>query len=247
MRRPAAESLWQAYWSGDAIARSALIEHYLPLVKRICGRMNLHLPAYVDRDDLESAAVLGLMDAMVSYCPDRGVKFEAYAVTRIRGAIIDSLRRLDFVPRSVRQKAKRLQEVTEGLYAKLGRFAEDVEIATELGLSLAELHKWLQEVQAITVLSLNTPLDKDEGIEMGNLLAGSSEDDPAVRLLQTEKVNELAQAISGLNEREQLLLSLYYDEELTLKEAAQVLGISESRASQIHSAALLKLRAKLKG
>lgn len=246
MASSAAELLWQAYRQADAAARLALIEHYLPLVKRVCGRMSMNLPQYVDQGDLESAGVLGLMDAINNFCPERGVKFETYAVSRIRGAAIDSLRQIDFVPRSVRQKAKRLQEAMHGLQSKLGRAADDAEIAAELGIDISELHKWLQDAQSITVLSLNAPLDSEgEGADLSSLLVAAPSSDPVNQLLEAERVAELANAISGLSEREQLLLSLYYDEGLTLKELGQVLRISESRASQIHTAIVLKLRARL--
>jgi RNA polymerase sigma factor for flagellar operon FliA len=242
----AAELLWQAYRQADGAARLALIEHYLPLVKRVCGRMSLHLPQYVDQGDLESAGVLGLMDAINNYCPERGVKFETYAVTRIRGAVIDSLRQIDFVPRTVRQKAKRLQQAMHDLQTKLGRSAEDGELAAELGISVNELHKWFLDVQAISVLSLNVPLDSDEeGADLASLLVAAPSSDPANQLLEDERIEELAEAIAHLSQREQLLLSLYYNEGLTLKEIGQVLGISESRVSQIHTAVVLKLRAKL--
>lgn len=237
---------WQAYRQGDPAAKPALIEHYLPLVKRVCGRMSLNLPQYVDQGDLESAGVLGLMDAINNYCPDRGTKFETYAVTRIRGAVIDSLRQIDFVPRSVRQKAKRLQQSMHNLQAKWGRSATDAEVAAELGISIDELHKWLQEVQAITVLSLNVPLDSEEdGADLSTLLVAPADSDPMAKILEAERLQELTAAIAGLNEREQLLLSLYYNEGLTLKELGKVLGVSESRASQIHTAIVLKLRARL--
>lgn len=246
MASSAAELLWQAYRQADGAARLALIEHYLPLVKRVCGRMSLHLPQYVDQGDLESAGVLGLMDAINNYCPERGVKFETYAVTRIRGAVIDSLRQIDFVPRTVRQKAKRLQQAMHDLQTKLGRSAEDGELAAELGISVNELHKWFLDVQAISVLSLNVPLDSDEeGADLASLLVAAPSSDPAIQLLEDERIEELAEAIAHLSQREQLLLSLYYNEGLTLKEIGQVLGISESRVSQIHTAVVLKLRAKL--
>ncbi|HHW98642.1 MAG TPA: FliA/WhiG family RNA polymerase sigma factor [Firmicutes bacterium] len=246
MASSAAELLWQAYRQADGAARLALIEHYLPLVKRVCGRMSLHLPQYVDQGDLESAGVLGLMDAINNYCPERGVKFETYAVTRIRGAVIDSLRQIDFVPRTVRQKAKRLQQAMHDLQTKLGRSAEDGELAAELGISVNELHKWFLDVQAISVLSLNVPLDSDEeGADLASLLVAAPSSDPANQLLEDERIEELAEAIAHLSQREQLLLSLYYNEGLTLKEIGQVLGISESRVSQIHTAVVLKLRAKL--
>ncbi len=246
MASSVAESLWQAYRHADAAARLALIEYYLPLVKRVCGRMSMNLPNYIDRDDLESAGVLGLMDAITNFRPERGVKFETYAVARIRGAAIDSLRQMDFVPRSVRQKANRLQTAIQYLQARLGRSPEDLEIAAELGIEPRELDKWWQDVQSITVLSLNTPLDREEeGGDLTTILVAPTDSDPATRLLEGERIEELASAISSLGEREQLLLSLYYDEGLTLKELGQVLGISESRASQIHTAIVLKLRAKL--
>lgn len=246
MASSAAKLLWQAYGEADVAARQALIEHYLPLVKRVCGRLSINLPNHIDREDLESAGILGLMDAIANFCPDRGVKFETYAVARIRGAAIDSLRQSDFVPRSVRQKAKQLQDVIHNLQGRLGYTPSDEQIAEELGLSMQDLSKWWQDVQSISVLSLNVPLDKDEdGADLTSLLVAPSDSDPVGALLQIEGTAELAAAITTLTEREQLLLSLYYEAGLTLKELGQVLGVSESRCSQIHTAVMLKLRAKL--
>lgn len=238
--------LWSRFWQGDSGAKEALIETYLPLVKRVVGRVSINLPGFVDRGDLEGAAVFGLIEAVGNYRADRGVRFETYAVARIRGAVLDSLRSMDFIPRSVRQKARLLQGTIQALFNRLDRQPDDVEIARELGIGQPELDRWWQEVQSVTILSLDAPLDgaadADSRIE---LLAAPESADPLAQLLEEEGVNELATAVGELNLREQQLLSLYYDQGLTLKELGKVLGVNESRACQIHSATIIKLRARL--
>lgn len=240
--------LWSRLWQGDLAAKHELTLTYLPLVKRVVGRVSINLPAFIDRGDLEGAAVFGLIEAIGSYRPDRGVKFETYAVARIRGAAIDSLRSLDFVPRSVRQKARQLQSALQTLISGLGRQPEQSEIAQALGISEQDLNSWWQELQSITILSLDAPLDVDGDSPSGlDILADPTAGEPLSQLLEAEGVSELAAAILQLNVREQQLLSLYYDQGLTLKELGRVLGVSESRACQIHTAAIMKLRARLLG
>lgn len=240
------DQLWSRHWQGDATAKRALIEAYLPLVKRVVGRLAINLPGFVDRGDLEGAAVLGLIEAIGAFREERGVRFETYAVARIRGAALDNLRQLDFVPRSVRRKARLLQEVLHSLHSRLGRQPEPAEIAQELGIPQAELDRWWQDVQAVTVLSLDAPLDSNEDADSRlELLPAPEDSNPAALLAAEAEVQELTQAISQLTTREQQLLSLYYVEGLTLKELGKVLGVTESRACQLHTAAILKLRARL--
>lgn len=242
------DQLWVRLWQGDLTAKQELTLSYLPLVKRVVGRVSINLPAFIDRGDLEGAAVFGLIEAINSYRPDRGVKFETYAVARIRGAALDSLRSLDFVPRSVRQKAKQVQSVLQTLIAALGRQPDQSEIAQALGISELDLSNWWQELQSITILSLDAPLDGDIDSTPGlDMLADPAAPEPLAELLEAEGVNELAAAIQQLSTREQQLLSLYYDQGLTLRELGQVLGVSESRACQIHTVAIIKLRARLLG
>lgn len=246
MASSATELLWQAYRRAEVSAKSALIEHYLPLVQRICGRLSINLPPHVDREDLESAGVLGLMDAIANFDPGRGVKFETYAANRIRGAAIDGLRQMDFVPRSVRQKANMLQNTLQQLGTMLGRTPQEAEIAAALEIDVQTLSKWWQDIRASSVISLNIPIDRDDesGVDLAATLPSTAVD-PLDKLLDKERVEELALAVSQLNDREKLLLSLYYEQKLTLKELGLVLGISESRSSQIHTAAIAKLRARL--
>lgn len=240
----AGDSSWQAYWAGNTEARKVLVVRYLPLVKRVCGRMAISLPPWIDHGDLESAGTIGLMEAITAFRPERGVKFETFAVARIRGAIIDSLRKLDFVPRTVRQKAKRLQCALEDWYVSRGRYPEPDELAAALGITVGEMENWWLDVQSTTVISLNTPLD--DGVDGGELLDMLPDSvDPLEHLLEGEHLQDLTTAIEELGERERLLLSLYYSEGLTLKELGRVLNISESRASQLHSSIMLKLRARL--
>ncbi len=244
LAQEAGDTVWQAYWAGNLEAKKTLIERYLPLVKRVCGRLAISLPPWIDHGDLEGAGVIGLMEALSVFRADKGVKFETFAVARVRGAVIDSLRKLDFVPRTVRQKAKRIQTALEGWYISQGRYPDTDELAAALGITANELGNWWMEVQSTAVISLNMPLD--DGADSGEMLDMVHGDtDPLEGLLEGEHLRDITQAIDELNERERLLLSLYYAEGLTLKELGRVMNISESRASQLHSAIMLKLRARL--
>ncbi|MNS04025.1 RNA polymerase sigma-D factor [compost metagenome] len=244
-----ATDLWQKYVSKpDRATREKLIMEYLPLVKYVVGRMAVTLPPTVDSDDLMGYGVMGLIAAIERFNPDRGFKFETFAVSRIRGAIIDELRSQDWLPRSVRQKAKEMESAIRGLEHQLGRTASDEELAKAMGVKVDDLPKNLSEIVA-PVLSLDDLVSMgDDGQKISWL--DTLPDDrmgPAGVFDQEEMVEILGQAIDALPEREKLLITLYYHEGLTLKEIGQVLTVTESRVCQLHSQAVGRLRTKING
>lgn len=230
-------------------AREKLILAYAPLVKYVAGRVSIGLPPNIDFDDLVSYGMFGLVDAVEKFDLSRGVKFETYAINRIRGAIIDGLRAADWVPRSVRQKAKEMEKAIATLEARLGRPAEDEEIALALGISLADYHRLINELHSIALASLDEVWAKDSddesGLRIGQMVENVASEDPMAEVAEKEVKRLLAEAIDALPERERLVISLYYYERLTLKEIGQALSVSESRVSQLHTRALLRLRGRL--
>lgn len=249
-QRAELEQAWEEFkTTGSAEAREALILAYVPLVKYVAGRVSVGLPSNVDFDDLVSYGVFGLVDAVEKFDPGRGVKFETYAVARIRGAVIDGLRSIDWVPRSVRQKSKELEQTIGALEAKLGRPASDQEIAEALNITVDEYHELLSEVKGVSLASLDEVWSGDpeeEGkIPFGQMIENTRSEDPTARVEDVEVKRVLAEAIDHLPERERLVVALYYYEGLTLKEIGEVLNVSESRISQIHTKAILRLRGRL--
>ena len=229
--------------------REAVIKEYAPMVKYVANRIAMRLPPHVEVDDLISVGVLGLIDAIDKYDSTRGAKFKTYAEFRVRGAILDELRSMDWVPRSVRQKASSMDGVVQKLQNKLGRRPEDEEIAKEMGVSLDELFTTLNETKSMPILSLeDLGIAKESGEQQSLLdcLAGKNDADPQTHFRLVELKEIIAKAINTLPEKERLMISLYYYEELTMKEIGGVLGITESRVSQIHSKAVFRLRNKLK-
>ena len=229
--------------------REAVIMEYAPMIKYVASRIALRLPPHIEVDDLISVGVLGLMDAIGKYDPNRGAKFKTYAEFRVRGAILDELRSMDWVPRSVRQKATSVDAVVQKLQAKLGRPPSDEEVAKEMGVSLDEFFRTLNQTQNIPILSLeDLGIAKESGEQKSLLdcLAGKSDADPQTQLRLNELKEIIAKAIDTLPEKERLMISLYYYEELTMKEIGEILSITESRVSQIHSKAVFRLRTKLK-
>lgn len=221
-----------------------LIEQYAPLVKRIAHHLMARLPASVVVDDLIQAGMIGLLEAAKKYDASKGASFETYAGIRIRGAIIDEVRRGDWTPRSVHRNSRRITEAMQKLEGQLGRDASDAEVAQELGISMAEYHDLLKDAAESRLFSfeeLTSP--EDEG--PGEQLAGD-EPEPVEHTEKDAFMRALAGAIDSLPEREKLVLALYYDEELNLKEIGEVLGVSESRVSQIHSQAAHRLRGRLR-
>jgi RNA polymerase sigma factor for flagellar operon FliA len=229
--------------------RDSLILEYSPMIKYIAQRIADRLPSNVELDDLISTGVLGLIDAIEKYDPTKGAKFKTYAEFRVRGAIMDDLRAMDWVPRSIRQKATLIGGVHKKLTQKLGREATDDEAASEMGVTTEEYLEALVSSQSMPLLSLDDLGIADKKGDKKSLLdclAGNKSADPHVSLRLEELKKIIMEAIDSLNEKERLMVSLYYYEELTMKEIGQILEITESRVSQIHSKAVLRLRLKLK-
>ena len=234
------ESAWESWHASQEItAREWLVVHYASLVKFVAGRLSAGLPRSVDTGDLVSAGVFGLMNAIDRFDPSQGNTFETYAVPRIRGAILDSLRSLDWVPRSVRSRSRSVQDAIAKLEHELGRTPTDEEIAGELSITVEELEKWLADIAAGSV----GPLDH---VAMDNTLADSDAHLEPGRAMEDGELRDAMRAeISRLPEREQAVLILYYDDGLTLAEIGEALGVTESRVSQIHTKAVLQLRSRL--
>jgi RNA polymerase sigma factor for flagellar operon FliA len=228
--------------------KEVALSKYAPLVKYVVDRLALHLPKSVERDDLISAAIIGLFDALEKYDASKGTKFETYAIWRIRGAILDELRSLDWASRSIRRKARNVEEVARDLGQRLGRAATEEEVAEALNLSPVELSRLLDEVHGTALLSLSKSVSSDE--EQDFIQLEDIVDDPAHRdaldQIETEEAREvLLETIDGLPEQQRLVVALYYYEEMTLKEIGEALHISESRVSQIHTRAVKTLKARL--
>ena len=229
--------------------REEVIIRYSPMIKYVANRIAMRLPPHIEVDDLISVGVLGLMDAISKYDSSRGAKFKTYAEFRVRGAILDELRAMDWVPRSIRQKASSVDKVVQSLQVKLSRSPEDEEVAKEMGISLDQFHDTLNETKSIPVFSLeDLGIAKESGEQQSLLdcLAGKADADPQTQIRLIELKEIIAKAIDALPEKERLMVSLYYYEELTMKEIGAVLEITESRVSQIHSKAVYRLRTKLK-
>ena len=229
--------------------REEVIKRYSPMIKYVANRIAMRLPPHIEVDDLISVGVLGLMDAISKYDSSRGAKFKTYAEFRVRGAILDELRAMDWVPRSIRQKASNVDKVVQALQAKLSRSPEDEEVAKEMGISLDQFHDTLNETKSIPIFSLeDLGIAKESGEQQSLLdcLAGKADADPQTQIRLIELKEIIAKAIDALPEKERLMVSLYYYEELTMKEIGAVLEITESRVSQIHSKAVYRLRTKLK-
>jgi RNA polymerase sigma factor for flagellar operon FliA len=226
----------------SSLARDHLIVSYAPLVKFVAGRVGAGLPSTVDPGDLVSSGVLGLIDAIERFDPQRGVKFETFATPRIRGAIYDGLRELDWVPRSVRSRAREVERAINELEAIHGHAPSDDELAGHLHLERDELNRWLSSIATTTVGPLERALDS--GAEP-RALSGEVPVLPSAVVEDREVREVMREAIDKLPEREKLVLSLYYDEGLTLAEISRVLGVSESRVPQIHTKSVLYLRARM--
>ena len=237
-------SLWAAFQKGDLEARNTLIEEYTPLVKYVAGRVKMIVPSQIEFDDLVSFGIFGLIQAVERFDLKQGIKFSTYAVPRIRGAILDELRAQDWISRSSREKAKRLNQAYYKLEQSLGRAPEDEEIAKDLGLTMEEYHRMTMEANIPELTSLNTLIDPESGSELIEIIASENER-PETVVYDKEIQRILADAIDRLKEQEKLVLALYYYEELTQMEIAQVLDLSPARVSQIHSRAILRLRGML--
>ena len=241
---PAIERAWIAWVQDrDQSARDQLIVHYSPLVKFVAGRVAAGLPAGIDTGELNGTGVFGLMDAVDRFDPSRGFKFETFAVPRIKGAILDGLRALDWVPRSVRTRSRQIETAVAKLNNSLKRAPSDEEICGEIGIEIEELHKWLSTISVANV----GPLDHvvGGGDSEQRQLPASPDQGPDAVIEDKELRQTMRAEIRGLPERERTVVALYYDEGMTLAEIGSVLGVTESRVSQIHSKAIIMLRANL--
>ena len=246
------KDLWRRYKStGDEQARERLVVAYSPLVKYVSGRMASGLPAHVEEADLISYGLSGLISAIQRFDLTREIKFETYAITRIRGAIIDELRTLDWVPRSVRARAREIERVNMKLEARLQRAPTDEEMAGELAISIEDFQDALLQISNSTIAALDelwTVSDASgDQVSLLDTLQDPGAPDPAAVMDATDLKDRIADAIARLPEREKLVVALYYYENLTLREIGEVLGVTESRVSQLHTKAILRLKAKLQG
>ena len=243
------EQCWQRWFDRrDPVARDRIIVHYSPLVKFVAGRVGAGLPNSVDPGDLVSAGVFGLIDAVERFDPARGVKFETFAVPRIRGAVFDGLRSLDWVPRSVRSKVRQIERAYAKLEAKHHRAPSDEELAAELRWTDDQLQTALSQISNVGLAALDEILtgsgERGESVTLGDTIADRSSHGPMGAFEAAETRQLLAQAVNGLPEREKIVLTLYYYESLTLQEIGRVLGVTESRVCQIHTKAVLHLRSR---
>jgi len=239
------DNLWLAYKESRSPAlKEKLIIEYATLVKYVAGRLMSHVGMHVDFDDLVGYGVFGLIDAIDKFDIQMGVKFETYASTRIRGAIIDHIRRMDWVPRTLRQKSKQLEKIFSKLEDNLGRPPTDDELASELGLSVEETQDLISKSLVLSLVSLDDVLDQNYETNFSSLMEDRSKE-PDVQAEKQERTEMLADAISKLSEKERLVITLYYFEGLTLKEISSIMGVTESRISQIHTKALSRLQLRL--
>jgi RNA polymerase sigma factor for flagellar operon FliA len=241
--------LWTEYKSSGATTlRDRLIVHYSPLVKYVAGRVAVGLPQNVDQADLVSYGIFGLIDAIEKFDLERGFKFETYAIARIKGAIIDELRSIDWVPRSVRSKARSLEKAYSKLESELHRTPTDAEIAAELGMTDSQLQTTFSQISFIGLVALDEMLGGSSGgsdsMSLGDTIADAG-DGPMAAYEMEEMRQSLASAINDMPEREKIVLTLYYYEGLTLAEIGEVLGVTESRVCQIHTKSVIHLRAKI--
>ena len=233
-------------YSASPVSEETLKEH-LPMVRFLALRIRERLPQQVEMEDLISAGIVGLMDAMQKFDPKKKVQFRTYAQFRVRGAMLDSLRALDWGPRDLRRKARAIEEAIRSLSATLGKAPTENEVAKKLGLDLHAYQQLLGELSGLELASLNETPNDDAGVEALALIPAGPEDDPFVQCQSSEMRRLLADAIATLPERERMVLTLYYYEELTMREVGAVMGVVESRVSQLHSSAMARLRAALGG
>jgi RNA polymerase sigma factor FliA len=241
--------IWADYKQhGTREARERLILHYAPLVKFVAGRVAAGLPQNIEQSDLVSYGIFGLIDAIDKFDPARGYKFETYAISRIKGAIIDELRSIDWVPRSVRAKARAIERAYSKLENELRRSPEDREVAAELGMTEEELAAILSQISFVGIVALDELLsasaDRSGGATVGDTIADRT-NNPVEAFESEEMRHVLADAINRMPDRERLVLTLYYYEGLTLAEIGAVLGVTESRVCQIHTKAIFQLRGRL--
>lgn len=238
-------NLWKQHKeSKNSETREKLILEYAPLVKYVAGRLSIYLGSHVEYDDLVSYGIFGLIDAIDKFDMSKGVKFETYASLRIRGAIIDSIRQLDWVPRTLRQKNKEVEKAFVHLESKLGRPPQENEVADYLGVSIDELYKLLNDINVSHIISLDEFLEQNYEANV-DACGDNQFQSPAEHVESSELKELMTNAIDTLSEKEKMVVTLYYFEELTLKEISAIMKVSESRISQIHSKAITRLRSKM--
>jgi RNA polymerase sigma factor FliA len=242
--------LWRSYkTTADPTLREKLILQYSPLVKYVAGRVGVGLPPNIEQADLVSYGIFGLIDAIEKFDIERAIKFETYAISRIRGAIIDELRAIDWIPRSVRHKAREVERAYAELEGELRRTPTEAEVAKRLGIKVSDLHHIFSQVSYVNVVALDELLsvggEKGDSLTLGDTLEDKGAEDPVLAFEGEETKYLLARAINQLPEREKIVVTLYYYEGLTLAEIGQVLGVTESRICQMHTKAVLQLRAKI--
>ena len=238
------DKVWQVYSTTKSPAlKEKLILQYAPLVKYVAGRMLIHIGQHVEYDDLVGYGVFGLIDAIDKFDYEKGVKFETYASLRIRGAIIDHIRRLDWVPRTLRQKNKQMEQAYSKLEDELGREPTEDELAAKLSLTVEETQEFMRKSSVLSLVSLDDFLEQNYEAAFGVLV--SKQDSPEEQTERRERKAMLAEAINKLSDKEKLVVTLYYFEDLTLKEISSIMKVSESRVSQIHTKAIGKLQGKL--
>lgn len=243
--RPTAQELWQRYHhKGDARAENALIEEYLPLVRSALGCLAMTLPDHVDQDDLNSAGLLGLLQALRNYDPACGSSFETYARLRVRGAMLDELRRMDWVPRTVHEKARKIQDTIAQVEQRLGRVPSDAEVAKALNLSVAEYSDLLAEIRPATFVCLDATCNQEgsDASSLCDVVADTAADGPVEQVSRNELKRIILERLKELPVVQRKVLALYYGEDLHLREIAELMGLTESRICQIHSQAILSIR-----
>lgn len=239
------EKIWRIYsQTKDSALKEKIILEYSHIIKFVAGRLSAHLGQHVEYQDMYSYGIFGLIDAIDKYDYTKGVKFETYASLRIRGAILDSIRKLDWVPRTLRLKNKQLEQAYADLESQLGRYPTEEEVAEKLQISLDEVKELIKTSSVISLVSLDDYLEQNHEATFSKV-GISSDESPEVLYEKQEAKQILTDAIEKLTDKERLVINSYYFEEMTLKEISAVMGVSESRVSQIHSKAVLKLKSKL--
>lgn len=243
------QDLWVKYSkTSDPAIREYFIKKYAPLVKYVAGKVSVGMPHNVEFDDLVSYGTFGLLDAIEKYDPSKEVKFKTYAMTRVRGAIFDELRSIDWIPRSIRQKAKQVEKIIVELENKMGRTADDEEIAQELDISVDEFHSLVSKLSGTSLVSLNDIWhgnDESDELSFIETIESPANLNPDVMVEREEIKQVIVEAIKKLPDREKKVVVLYYYEDLTLKEIGEVLEVTESRVSQLHTKAIMRLRGRM--
>jgi RNA polymerase sigma factor for flagellar operon FliA len=243
---PTAQELWRRYHKrGDSDAENALIEKYLSLVSSIAARLAMSLPEHVGQDDLYSSGLVGLLQALRNYDPACGASFETYARTRIRGAMLDDLRKMDWVPRTIHEKSRKIQDVMARLEQKLGRNPGEAQMAAALNISVAEYGKLLNEIRPATFICLDTVSAENDAGDLHEVVADSTDETPLEQISRRELKHVILKRLKEMPDAQRKVLALYYGEEMHLREIAEAVGLTESRICQIHAQAILSIRAYL--